>query len=321
MNVIKFVVDKKPYACWDWELKEKNLEFLEGIDATYYNYIADAHSEHIDKDDKHRAALSLRLSYSQGLETLFSLICSAVQAPHCSIGWLLKYQNTDLSNVVENIHNRKRMYTRFKENNIGWEIFSKAVHSYFNYDKEKITWIQDGFSKLWRKFAYDFLDKKFSQEYNSAKHGLRTRLGGFNLSIGEEEGRGTPAPPGKMCSLGGSEFGTSYFVIEKIVGDKNINFRPRRQLRNWQPENLIFGLHLISMSINNVISFLKILNGVSGDKCIFKNPDSKDKFDLPWKKSVGVFNVNMDTVIGRDDIEPCNKESILKSYEDQTIKS
>ena len=321
VDVQKFVVNEEPYACWDWELREKNIEFLEGIDATYYKYIAKINSENIDKEDRHRAALSLRLAYSQGLETLFSLICSAIQAPHCSVGWLLSYQNCELIKIVNNVHMRKRIFSRFKDKNISWKIFSKYVHSNFDYSSEKISWIQDGFGLLWTRFANDFLDKGFSQEYNSAKHGLRTKLGGFSISIGEEEVRGTPAPPEKMVSLGGSEFGTSYFTIEKIIDDKKTHFRPRRQSRNWQPENLISGLCLISMSINNVISFLRILNGIDPAKCLFENPDSKDAFNLPWGKTVGVNSSSMDTVVKCSDIVPCSKESILNSYEDNTKKT
>jgi hypothetical protein len=37
MQVIKFMVDESPYACWDWELERKNLEFLEGIDSEYFS--------------------------------------------------------------------------------------------------------------------------------------------------------------------------------------------------------------------------------------------------------------------------------------------
>ena len=36
MEYVKFVVHENPYVCWDWELKKKNLEFLEGIDPEYY---------------------------------------------------------------------------------------------------------------------------------------------------------------------------------------------------------------------------------------------------------------------------------------------
>jgi hypothetical protein len=70
---------------------------------------------------------------------------------------------------------------------------------------------------------------------SSPKHGLRTRPGGLTLAIGFEETPGIPAPPEKMHNLGGSKFGTSYFSREKVLESNRINFRPRRQSRNWDP--------------------------------------------------------------------------------------
>jgi hypothetical protein len=56
-------------------LQKKNLEFLEDIDADYFSYVAELNAARIeDADDKHRAALSLRLAYSQGLGLLAFLL-------------------------------------------------------------------------------------------------------------------------------------------------------------------------------------------------------------------------------------------------------
>lgn len=316
MEVVRFVVDETPYACWDWNLKEKNLDFINGIDASYYKYVAEINADNVSNEEKHNAALSLRLAYSQGLETLFSLICSAIQAPLCSVGWLLAYKNQDLESLVRKICSRKKIYSRFREKNINLENIAKYVNSYSNFEPSKIKWIQDGFGVLWRKFATDFLDPSFINEYNSAKHGLRTKSGGFTIAIGEEAFPGAPVPPEKMECLGASEFGTSYYIFEKIIDDKRLNFRPRFQARNWQTENLREWLLLIYMSINNVLGFLKILNGVAPDKCAFLYPDTKEVFELPWKRTVGVSVYNFDTVIAVPDINPETKESILKSYND-----
>ena len=86
MEVIKFVIHETPFACWDWDLRKKNPEFLEGIDADYFSYVAELNAEPIEVDDKQRAAVSLRLGYSHGLEALLALVCSAVQAPQCAVG-------------------------------------------------------------------------------------------------------------------------------------------------------------------------------------------------------------------------------------------
>lgn len=69
------------------------------------------------------------------------------------------------------------------------------------------------------------------------------------------------------------------------------------------------------MSLNNVISFLRIVNGVPPNKCQFNNPTSKDAFEKPWKQSVGVNHINFDLIIEEKHINPFSKEDILKSYD------
>lgn len=319
MERVQFVIDKTPYVCWDWELRKKNLEFLEGINADYFGYIAEVNALHLKGDDKHRAALSLRLAYSQALETLFALLCSTIQAPQCVVGWMLSYKNVELKQMVQRVSRGNDVYSRLKEKRITWGLLAKHVHSPLPYEPEKKEWIQEGFGRIWGIFSREFLDEKMTQEYNSGKHGLRTRLGAFSLQVGLEETPGVPAPPENMETVGESEFGTSYFTVERLVDDQRLNFRPRRKARNWNPENLINGLVLLSMSINNVVSFLKIQSGVLGNKCQFLNPITKDEFDGPWKNPVGINDIDMDTVIDPCDIKACTKDEVIKSYKTQAI--
>ncbi len=69
------------------------------------------------------------------------------------------------------------------------------------------------------------------------------------------------------------------------------------------------------MSVNNVISWLRIVNGVHPKKCRFENPSSQIAFDEPWKECVGVIHINMDSIIEKEHINPFSKENILESYE------
>jgi len=316
LEVVKFVVDESPYACWDLELQKKNLEFLRGIDSEYFKYIAEINIANIENEDKHKkAATALRISFSQGLETLFSLLCSAVQAPFCSIGWLLSYKNYQLINLVKKISNREPCYNILKALPITWNELSKYIHSNLvGYEKEKVEWIQRGFGKIWSRFASQFTDENFTLEYNGIKHGLRAIPGGFHLSIGPEEIPGTPVPPKKMQSLGGSTFGSTYFVKEYPIQTDKINFRPRIHSRNWSPQNLANGLFLISMSINNITNCLRIVNGDSSNKFTFAHPTSKEEFELPWKKSVGVLHTSFDLIVEAGDIKPFSREEIIQHY-------
>jgi len=314
MEVVKFVVNNRPFACWDWELQKKNIEFLKGIDPDYFTYVAETNAKNIKEDAKHRAALSLRIAYSHGLETLFALLCSTVQAPDCIVGWMLNYRNSDLKALVNQISFKADIYTRFKIRPVTWEVLSQNINRFPQYKKEKRDWIQKGFSELWRMYASEFVDKSFTQEYNGIKHGFRTKPGGFHLAIGREEIPGVPAPPEKMISLGGSDFGSSYFVKEFITTENKINFRPRRHHCNWSPEGLLSGLIMISMSINNTISFLLILNGVPPNECKFENPINEKAFKEHLNHLVGINSCSMDLIIRETDISPCSKDDILKSY-------
>lgn len=314
MQVVKFAVHNRAFACWDWELQKKNVEFIKGIDPEYFAYMAEVNTKFLEGEEKHRAALSLRLSYSHGLETLFALLCSTVQAPDCVVGWMLNYKLSDLRIILEQISLNKDFYTRFRTRPVTWEILSQNIHRFPQYDETKRGWIQKGFADLWRFYASEFRDNSFSQEYNAIKHGLRVKAGGFHLAVGREDVPGVPASPGKMVSLGGSDFGSTYFAKEIVNFSDKINFRPRRHNRNWSPECLSHDLVMISMSINNVQSFLSILNGVSPNECKFYNPTSKEAFEEHLKYLVGVNNCSFDLIVRETDISVLSKEDILKSY-------
>ena len=317
MKAIHLLVDKRPFTCWDWELEKKNLEFLEGIDSEYFLYAAEQNIPNIEGENKHRAAISLRLAYSHGLETLFALLCSAVQSPQCSIGWLLNYRNFELISVVKKIATGDFVHTRFKDQKLSWKKIAKFIHHNLGHDKEKKKMIVEGYGKIWTWMASEFTDENFTLEYNGIKHGLRVSPGGFEIAIGPEETPGVAAPPEKMVNLGGSDFGSSYFVKECITNTPKINFRPRRHARNWNPYNIANRLALISMSIKNVISWLRIINGVDPSRCEFSNPIELDHFEEPWKECVGLNHSSFDLIIEKEHIRPFHKEDILASYENK----
>ncbi|MDY0110250.1 MAG: hypothetical protein RBT60_09975 [Candidatus Krumholzibacteria bacterium] len=139
------------------------------------------------------------------------------------------------------------------------------MHSFLSWPEEKLQWIKEGFGRLWAGFAREFVDPKNRSEYNALKHGLRPRPGGFGLAIGEQPDPSTPCPPEEMMSLGRSETGSSFFLLEKI-GPTKTHFRPRSVAKNWSIENTANGLFLLAMSIENVVSFLRIEHGDPPEK-------------------------------------------------------
>jgi hypothetical protein len=310
----KFVVDETPYVCWDLQLAEKNREFLEGLDADYFRYVAETNAGKLESEDKHWAALALRVSYSQGLETLFALLCALVQAPECVVGWMLAYKNGGLERLVMKISQGQPVHSRLMVLP-SWYAIAQGVHADIDCEPVRKQWIQDGFGKLWERFARDFTNAKILQEYNSVKHGLRTRIGGFHLRVSREVIPGVPPPSEEEWkSLGGSNFGASYFTLEKIGKGSPLNFQPRFHSRNWNPENLVNELGLLSMSIHNVISFLRFINDMPREKCSLRAPDTKEAFDTSWKPLIGVTELSMGTTITSEHIKLCTKEEVLQSY-------
>lgn len=87
-----FVVGEKDAFCvWDPDFRERNLTFIESVDADYFMYLAAVHGEQIAEEPQH-AAFALRTAYHHGLETFFSLLFAAVQAPRVAYAWVLKYR-------------------------------------------------------------------------------------------------------------------------------------------------------------------------------------------------------------------------------------
>jgi hypothetical protein len=163
------------------------------------------------------------------------------------------------------------------------------------------------------------LNKEHRDEYNSIKHGFRAAPGGFHLSIGQEESYGVAPPAEKMAYAGGSTFGTSYFLAEPLENApalrRDLHFRVRRHSINWDPGCLSYGLQLISMSIRNIVSFLKIANGVAADTVRFTRPKESSDADKPWRHTIGVTNYNVDVVVAEEHIKRLNEREILSVYD------
>jgi hypothetical protein len=318
-----FLVDERPFCLWDIDLKKRNLEFLESLDPSYYEYMANLHIQNIGEDDDARskesqhAALAMRTVYSQALETLFALISAFIQAPRCIPAWINLYQNHELRNVIDKIHNHKHLLSQIKPEFLSWSSISEIVFQSLVFeDKEKEASVKDGFAQLWSRFASDFLDKEFNREYNSIKHGLRVRPGGFSFAFGPQSKPGVPAE--KMTLLGKSDFGSGYLTADKI-GDWNHHVQMKRHNRNWHPEDLGWGLHMAAMSISNVQSGAKILNGVKPEAVQFHSPTDLSAFLEPWNRShkIGVTSMSgFGILIQPDYIEPFPKKRIIAGYED-----
>ena len=312
MESYQFVVDEKPYCIADWDLRKKNTDFLKGIDTGYFEHVALQQSNLLDGDEQKYAALTLRQAYSHALETFFALLSAFIQAPQCPLGWMLKYENRDLYSMVRKLIEHRPVMNRLAVPT-RWDSLSSAIHQFRLEDSEKERRIKEGFAALWERLARGFIDRRASAEYNSIKHGLRIRPGGLSVSIGLQPGPGVRAPREAMQSLGGSAFGSSYFVAEQ-VGEHKLGFRPHSHHRNWNPQRFAGILLLLDMSIRNVVSGLRGLGGEDWSTLEFVWPEDVSDFDKPWSVAVPIEWSNFDTAMGGDDVDPCTKDEVLAEY-------
>jgi hypothetical protein len=288
------------------------MEFIDGIDTDYYDFLC---RTYLDCEDKKRASIALRSAYLHALETFFSLLGATVQAPQAAYAWIAKCNNSSLRSFVNRINSRdKTLYTRlnFQGQPISWELIAGVIFDRYmaGTDKQKRT--IESFAKLWARLASEFIDDNYIDEYNSIKHGFRVRSGGFTIAIGREKERGVSPPPSEMEVIGGSEHGTSFFKINPVKDVKgNRNLTSRRTSINWKIEKLFPLLQLLSVSIANVTSALKYLNGVPATDCQFFKPEDDSFFDVPWQYEPGVPWTNFDVVFDTDCVPVLSKKQLF----------
>ena len=320
LQFCKFVVNEKPFCVWDWDLQDRTISFLDGVDPEYFTYLAKAHEEHLETDEKQFAALAIRASYAQALETLFSFLGAALQAPYCVPAWLVKYQNQELYSLIEKISSYKPIYSSLGYRILTWEDINILLHANLVLeDKEKESAIKEEFAKVLGRFASDFLNKTMKSEYNSIKHGFRVKPGGFYFALGLEEQPGIPAPPEKMHVMGQSKFGSNFVIPENISEDKEIkhHFRLKKYSLNWDPEDMVYGLYIISIFLHNIIAYIKIKNGIEPEQVQFYWHSNEDLYDEPWKRqrTIGINAIGgFEYSISEEYIEKYTKEDILSVY-------
>lgn len=312
-----FVTGRKAHCAWEFDLSKAVLRFLTELDPDYFVNIAEIHLARVEESECQSSAIALRSLYLQGLETLFAMLGALVQAPGAIPAWLLKYKNHELDELVADLQAGRPILSCVNSKIETWNDLSSVVHAGMAVDVEKKDEISTVFGGLWRRFAGDFLDKKMRLEYNSIKHGLRIKPGGFALAIGRQESPEVPCPPERMQNMGGSKFGSAYYTAEEL-DSKGLNFRIRQQSVNWNPQNMFWGAKLISLSLNNVIACLRAVNKGEREDISFKFLENPEEFDKPWSHAVGVMSFDFALNLSPNQIQPMRKEEILARYEKRT---
>ncbi len=312
-NRYAYFVHDWPQVTWAWDLQERNLRFLKSIDPDYYVHVARTHAPFLESPevDAQYAAAAIRIAHAQAVETLMALLGALAQAPHGPIGWMLAYKNSDLKAVVKLLTSREGMTEHSRwQRGVSLDDLSTIVFECSGWEETKKEAIAKSFARLWRLWAAELLDENRTYEYNSLKHGTRAGLGGFTLAIGQETAPGIVAPKENMVSLGGSDFGSSFFTSTELDG--KLHRYPRTQSHNWSAGALLSGLELLAMSIRNVISRLRILGGNEPSECRFENPAEASAFELPFSTESGVTWTNMDFNLTAANIQRLTKAQVLE---------
>lgn len=315
---IPFVIHKQPFCFWDYDIATTNRRFIDRIDPQYFEFVGEVYSQLLKSDlgekQKQYAAVAMRMAYSQGLEVLFSLLFASLQAPNCVVGWLSKYQLKHLRDLIDGIRNYRPMLSRFQNEFREWRDIVTAIFGSLGSEAiEANKGILDGFASLWANFAQDFTEQTFTDEYNSIKHGLRVHIGGFHLMMGPQTEYGVATKIEDMETVSYSPFGTTFFSTEKI--GKTPNYIVHETSRNWNPENHVKALKLISVSIQNILVFLDHSTGKIGPHMQIL-PNDENFYIDPWRIGSG-GTMGHNSQIRIDAIPLMSAKEILSSYTDE----
>lgn len=78
---------------------------------------------------------------------------------------------------------------------------------------------------------------------------------------------------------------------------------------------MLYGLHLIAMSLKNIVAHLKVVNNIEAEKVQFWWPDNEEAYRQPWSnRSFGMVFQRVDPPITGEMIKSFTKEQILTAY-------
>ena len=306
-----FAVNDEPYCLWEVDLSARTRAFLDGLDPGYFDYVLQTH---INTEDEKRALVAIKLSLHHATETMFALLGSFVQAPDCPYAWVAKCSNTELREFVGRVsREEKSLITKLNIPRISWHSIATAVFAYYQPGTVRQEATISCFARLWGTLVHELNSQTSIDEYNALKHGFRARPGGFSLAVGQEDVRGAPPSKSNMTHIGQSEFGATFLKIESLgSAKKSLHIRSRQTSVNWSMERIVLLHQLVYMSINNVVSALKSLNGYAPDTCTFIRPEQDTDFDRPWTYSSGVTSMNFDYLLDETLVPALSKSDLIE---------
>ncbi len=310
MQSSAFAVNDEPYCLWEVDLAARTRAFLDGIDPDYFDYVLQAHT---NTEDEKRALVAIRLSLHHATETMFSLLGSFVQAPDCPYAWIAKCSNPELRKFAERVSREDAsLITKLSIPSISWTSVAGAVFATYQPGTARQKDTIGCFARFWRALTGELVNQAHVDEYNALKHGFRARPGGFALAVGVEPAYGVPPSDSEMKTLGQSAFGATFLKIESLGSAKGTpHIRSRETSVNWSLERVVLLHQLVYMSVNNVVTALKVVNNYAPSTCRFLRPENDLDFEQPWTHSPGVTSINFDYVLDERLLPSLTKAQLL----------
>jgi len=280
-----FTVGHDPFCAWYVNGTDDAL--LRGMDTRYFQYLAETHGKNLDGENRQRAAVALRTSYYHGLETLFMLIFAALQSPHCIVAWLSKCEPKQLRKFVGEVTTGELPpIWKWELSKKSWNGISSLIHRRLFAGHDNSIMMQESFARLWEKLAEDYTAQHMVYEYNNFKHGFRASVGsGPTLSFHSPDQAGKVSKENQSLVLA-SEYG-SWFNVAKDLPDVKPHLDHHFKLEhchvNLNPNMMVSRLSMISISIHNVVAFLRFVNSFPPEDIQFMLPQNAEAFQICLK--------------------------------------
>lgn len=298
---VPFCVIDRPFVVWSDDVDRDRDEFLERIDADFYDraaqglvytlledkpheatHEADGNQGEIDQSRKDVSSLS-RLLWHHGIETLVMMLGAYIQAPAAVHAYFLKCRTDDALEMARAIlKGRRPVQNKINDVPFNVENLLLGLHSCAGWPDRDDT-IQR-FRGALRGMLAAFTREEHRWEYNSIKHGLRASHGRFALAVGIEENPGVEASPDAMQLIGYSR-DASFFDVAKPLRNASkeasrVNFNLDKVSVTWSLEKCLCDLQLLSILMGNTISALRIANGAASGTVRFRRPADAEEW---WK--------------------------------------
>lgn len=307
INYCRFAVNEKPYCFWIPDMASVRKQFLASISPDYW-FLSSEMLRKNDNQYEQIIAIHARFMYLTALESMFALLFASLQVPELVLAWLNLYSKNDILSLISKVNSGKQFYTKVDLSEFNWPSISRLIHTGLDNEEAQMK-----LCKYLGLLANDFSKKDNSDELNSIKHGCRFQKGGFQLSVGVQDGYGIPASPDKLIPFGGSETGMTYYCIDRICHNK-MHYSIKKHSVNWTFNSCITKLELVAQYINNIRVFLHNVNHISDDNLEFLYPLDEDEVDDSLKFT-GPMNFKVGYQVNEHRIKLLSATEILSEYE------